>query len=169
MIAEPTAPIEIFICYAREDEKYRQSLEKQLRILKRQGFITIWHDREILPGTEWQSEIDRHLKSAQIILLLVSPDFMDSDYCYSVEMNIAMERHQRGEANVIPIIVRPVYWQDAPFQKLQVLPPGAKPIASQNWHNLDDAFYDVTVGIREAINKVREEQQRIVRLEQQRW
>lgn len=160
MIEEPTAPIEIFICYAREDEEYRQGLEKQLRILKRQGFITIWHDREIIPGTEWQSEIDRHLKSAQIILLLVSPDFMDSDYCYSIEMQNAMERHQHGEAYVMPIIVHHVYWQEAPIGKLQVLPTDARPITDHSWHNLNEAFYNVAIGIREVIEKVNGERQR---------
>src|SRR5205823_14792646 len=101
--------IEIFFCYAREDERLRQGLEKQLRALRRQGLISVWHDRDINAGTEWEKEIDKHLNAAQVILLLISPDFMDSDYCYSSEMIRAMERHERGDAQVIPIILRPVY------------------------------------------------------------
>jgi hypothetical protein len=145
-------PIKIFFCYAREDDVLRQGLEKQLRALKRQGIIDIWYDREINAGTEWKKEIDKHLNSAQIILLLVSPDFMDSDYCYSIEMKRAMERHERGEARVIPIILRPVYWQAALFSKLQVLPTDGKPLTDRNWHTLDEAFFNVAEGIRAAID-----------------
>jgi hypothetical protein len=145
---------EIFFCYAREDEKLRIELEKQLNILKRQGFINFWHDREISAGTEWEREIDTHLNSAHIILLLVSPDFMVSDYCYSKEMTRAMERHEAGEACVIPVILRPVYWRGAPFGKLQALPTDGKPVASSHWHNLDEAFYDVAEGIRKAVEEM---------------
>ena len=140
--------VEIFFCYAREDEEIRKKLEKQLRASKRQGIIDIWYDREISPGAEWEREIDRHLNSAKIILLLVSPDFIDSDYCYSQEMLRAMERHERGDARVIPVILRPVYWQAAPFGKLQALPTDAKAIISHDLHYLDDAFFDVAEGMR---------------------
>jgi outer membrane protein assembly factor BamB len=145
--------VEIFFCYAHEDESLRQGIEKQLRVLKRQGFVSLWHDRNIGAGTEWQKEIHQQLEAAQIILLLVSPDFIDSDYCYSTEMKRAMERHEQGDAHVIPVILRPVYWQEAPFGKLQVLPTGAKPVSS--WSNLDDALFDVAEGIRKRIEKLR--------------
>src|SRR5437660_81371 len=120
--------IEIFFCYAREDEGLRQGLEKQLRALQRQEIIDLWHDRDISAGTEWEREIDKHLNTARIILLLISPDFMGSDYCYGKEMKLAMERHERREARVIPIILRPIYWQGAPFGKLQALPTDAEPV-----------------------------------------
>ena len=142
--------LEIFFCYAHEDEALRKELEKHLRALKRQRIIDIWHDREIRAGAEWEREIDRHLNTAKIILLLISPDFMDSDYCYSQEMLRAMERHERGDARVIPVILRPVYWQGAPFGKLQALPTDAKAIISRHWHHLDEAFFDVAEGIRKA-------------------
>ena len=145
---------EIFFCYAREDEKLRIELEKQLNILKRQGFIEFWSDREISAGTEWEREIDVHLNTAHIILLLVSPDFMVSDYCYSKEMRRAMQRHEVGEARVIPIILRPVYWRGAPFGKLQALPTDGKPVVGARWHNLDEAFYDVAEGIRKAVENL---------------
>ena len=140
--------VEIFFCYAHEDEELRKGLEKQLRALRRQGIIDMWHDREISAGAEWEREIDKHLNTANIILLLVSPDFMDSDYCYSQEMSRAMERHERGVARVIPVILRPVYWQGAPFGKLQALPKDAKAIISRDWPHLDEAFFDVAEGIR---------------------
>lgn len=115
--------------------------------------IDLWHDRDISAGMEWEQEISHHLNAAQIILLLVSPDFMASDYCYGIEMQRALERHQRGEARVIPIIVRPVYWQGI-LGTLQALPRDGLPITDPGWHTLDRAFYDVTQGLRKVVEEV---------------
>ncbi len=142
--------IEIFLCYARRDELLLKELEIYLGALQRQDFFNVWHDREIIPGKERMREIDTHLSTAQIILLLVSHHFMNSDYCYLDHMKQAMERHERGEARVIPIILRPVYWEKTPFAKLQPLPTNAEPVTSSNWHSLDEAFFDVAEGIRKA-------------------
>src|SRR5437868_5363613 len=105
-------PVKIFFCYAHEDEELLNRLKKQLKPLEKKDFIKVWYDREINAGTEWEQEIIEHLNTAHIILLLISPDFMASDYCYSVEMKRAMERHERHEAYVIPIILRRVHWED---------------------------------------------------------
>ncbi len=148
--------IEIFFCYAHEDEALLKKLKKYLRPLQRQGLIDVWYDREISAGSEWEREIDKHLNSAQIILLLVSPDFIDSDYCYGKEMQRAIERHDRGEAKVIPVILRPAYWQEAPFGKLQALPKDAKPITGGGWRNRDTAFLSVTVGIQRVVKEISE-------------
>jgi hypothetical protein len=146
MSAQPPHALEVFFSYAHEDEKLRDELVKHLSLLKRQGVIRDWHDRQITAGTEWAGAIDAHLQSAQIILMLVSADFMASDYCYDVEMQRAMERHEAREARVIPVILRPVDWQGAPFGKLQALPTDGKPIT--NWPNQDAAFVNVARGIR---------------------
>ena len=143
--------VKIFICYAHEDETLLNKLKIHLRPLQRQGLIEVWHDRDISAGTEWEQEITEQLNSAQLILLLISPDFMDSNYCYGIEMQRAMERHECGEATVIPVILRPVYWQGAPFSKLQALPTDAKPVISSYWHNWDEAFFDVEEGIRQGL------------------
>jgi hypothetical protein len=137
--------IKIFFCYAREDGALLQGLEKQLRILRRQGLIDVWYDRDISAGADWEREIRKNLDSSHIILLLISPDFMASDYCEGVEVKRAMERHQRGEAIVIPVILRPTLWQGAPFGKLQVLPEDGKPLSS--WPDRDTAFYAIATGI----------------------
>src|SRR5712691_9859717 len=152
MTGEPEAPqaIEIFYSYAHEDEALRKELEKHLSSLQQQGFIAGWHDRMISAGTEWEHQIDSHLDTAQIILLLISADFINSKYCYSIEMNRALARHEAGEARVIPIILRPVYWRNMPFGKLQVLPTDGKPVDSSHWHNRDEAFANIV----EAIHKV---------------
>src|SRR6266700_2399332 len=126
-------PVKIFASYALEDKALIHSLQSHIGSLWRQGLIEAWYDREISAGAEWEREIDKQLNTADIILLFISADFMASDYLYSIEMQRAIERHERGEARVIPIILRPVYWEYAPFAKLQVLPTDAKPIRS--WHN----------------------------------
>jgi hypothetical protein len=145
---------EIFICYAHEDEQLRQSLEKHLRVLQQQDLITVWHDRKIRPGADWEQEIDTALNHAHIVLLLVSPDFMASDYCYGTEMKRALQRHEQGLTRVLPIILRPVHWQTPPLRKLQALPTDARPVVSSSWHSQDDAFYDVAEGIRNAIKEL---------------
>ena len=146
--------IEVFLCYAQEDESAVRELMIHLGVLKRQGYLTMWHDREIAPGTEWKHEIDKHLNSAHIILLLVSQYFVNSDYCYLDQMEQAVQRHERGQACVIPIILRPVYYEKTPFARLQPLPVNRKPILGSGWPNRDEAFYDVAEGIRKATEKL---------------
>src|SRR5579864_8573832 len=122
------APIEVYFSYADADEPLCKELEKHLGQLSRDGLITTWHKRQIVAGTDWTKVLDRHLNTASIILLLVSSDFVASDYCYGMEMQRAMARHEAGLARVIPIIVRDCDWQSAPFAQLQVLPTSAKPV-----------------------------------------
>lgn len=110
-------PVEIFCCYAHKDQPLLSRLITQLAPLQSQGIITIWADIDIDAGTEWEKEIEKHLDTAHIILLLVSPDFMASDYSYNREMERALKRHDRGEAKVIPIILRPIYWQELKFNR----------------------------------------------------
>lgn len=141
--------IEVFISYCHQDEALLQELVKHLSTLQRQGLIQAWHDRLITPGTEWAGQLDAHLNSARVILLLVSADFLASDYCYDIEMKRALARHEAGEARVIPVILRPVDWQGAPFGKLQALPLDGKPITK--WPDRDEALVNVAQGIRRAI------------------
>lgn len=143
-------PIEVFCCYARNDQLFLDELKKHLSTLEREKLISLWADVNINAGENWEEEIHRHLNTAQIILLLVSPDFIASEYCYSIEMQQAMQRHARGEVRVIPVILRPVYWQNTPFGKIQALPKNANPITSGRWHHQDEAFYSVTEGVRRA-------------------
>lgn len=141
--------IKIFYSYSHKDEELREQLENHLSILRRQGVITDWHDRKIGTGREWEGEIHEHLNTAHIILLLVSADFLASDYCYDIEMNRAMERHDAGEARVIPIILRPIDWQEAPFGKLQGLPRDMRPVTL--WENQDEAFTNIARGIKKVV------------------
>jgi hypothetical protein len=149
---ETTRPVRLFYSYSHKDEILRDELEEALALLKRQGLISGWHDRRIGAGEEWKGAIDKNLEEAQVILLLVSSSFLASDYCWDVETKRAVERHDRGEARVIPIILRPCDWQKAPFAKLQALPKDGKAVTS--WSNRDEAWTDVTKGIRRAIESL---------------
>jgi len=150
--SKPPQPIEIFYSYSHKDEDLRNELEKHLSVLKRNGVIAGWHDRKIVPGAEWGGEIDKHLEMSNIILLLVSSDFIASDYCYENEMKRAMERHAQRTARVIPVILRKCDWRDAPFGKLQALPKNGKPI--KTWNDIDDAFADVVAGLKRTIAEI---------------
>jgi len=142
-------PVEVFCSYVHEDEDWLRKLETHLSLLQRQGLLSLWHDRLISPGTDWAQAIDTRLERASVILLLVSADFFASDYCYGVELKRALERQEVGEALVIPILVRPVDWTNAPFAHLQVLPTNAIPITM--WPDADLAFTSITTGIRQAL------------------
>src|SRR5262249_2461442 len=135
----PTA-VEIFLSYSHEDEEILNKLIKHLSPLRRNGRVKLWYDRDIDPGAEWASSINHHLLTADIILLLISPSFLASDYCYTIEMEEAMKRHARNEACVIPVIVRSSDWHDAPFGRLQALPTNGKPV--RNWNSQDEALLE---------------------------
>ena len=145
-------PLHIFCCYARADQPYLLELRNRLIPFQRAGLITVHADIDISPGENWGQKIRSYLNTAHIILLLVSPDFLASDYCWSTEMARALERHREGNAQVIPIILRPVDLQHLPFSAIQALPTNAQPITK--WLDRDDAFLDVANGIREAIEKL---------------
>ncbi len=145
----PPEPIKLFFSYAHEDQPFRTLLGKHLTPLVRAGFVTQWYDGDIGAGTEWANEIYDHLNTADVILFLISPDFMSSDFCYHVEMTRALERHALEDACVIPILLRPTYWKDTLFGTLQTLPRGGKPVST--WRNRDQAFLAIVNGIFEEI------------------
>jgi replicative DNA helicase len=141
--------ISVFYSYSHKDEKLRDDLEAHLSPLLRKGLISNWHDRCISAGQEWVTEIDDNIRSADIILLLVSSDFIASEYCYGKELLIAIDNHEANQSIVIPIILRPTDWEGTPFAKLQALPADAKPVTS--WSSQDDAWLNVVKGIKKTI------------------
>ena len=147
-----TQGIRLFFSYSHQDEALRDELAKHLSLLERDGVLRSWHDRQIVPGSEWAGHIDQHLEQAQIILLLISADFLASDYCYDRELNRAIERHEAGEAVVMPVMLRSVDWQGARFGRLQALPKNAKPVTT--WPNQDEAFTDIAKGIRRVVESI---------------
>ncbi len=151
----PANPIEVFFSYSERDRDLRDKLETHLAILKRKGVIRGWHEGEIGAGEEWDAAIRGHLESARMILLLVSADFLASDFCYEVEMQRAIERHRRGEAKVIPVILDACDWEPAPFGGLRSLPSegrSVRPVTS--WQNQSEAFANIAKGIRREVEQI---------------
>lgn len=141
--------VSVFMSYSHVDEALRDQLEKHLSTLKRDGVIDIWHDRRIVAGEELDHAIGDALESAQVVLLLVSSDFLASDYCHDREMMRAMERQQTGDTCVLPVILRHCDWKSAPFGKLRATPTDGKPVVK--WPDIDEAFLSVVDDIRRAV------------------
>lgn len=142
--------LSIFLSYSHEDEAMKTQLDKNLIMLKRSDKVSVWQDRQLMAGMEWDDTIKKELAAADIILLLVSVDFNNSQYIWDKELKVAMERHEKGEARVIPIILRTCDWTGMPYAKLQALPTGAKPINS--FADKDEAYTDVAKGLRMVVD-----------------
>ena len=138
-----------FISYSHADEAMKDELLAHFVMLKRSGLIDIWHDRKLLPGTEVEHEIDERLEKADVVLLLVSTAFLNSMWCYEREMQRALERQARGEARVLPVILKPSEWQESQLGKLVAVPRDGKPISLHP--DRDAAYLEVTTEIRRAI------------------
>jgi hypothetical protein len=138
-------PISIFYSYYREDAIFQQKLDEHLSDLRRSRLITTWSDQQMRPGTDWQQEIEAQLKSANIILLLVSSRYLNSNYCYDVEMKKALEQYYERGAYVLAILLSPTRWETTPLQQLPVLPVGEKPITE--WQDQDKAFLNIADSI----------------------
>ncbi len=154
------APVTLFYSYAHEDEALRDELQGHLKILERRGLLAPWHDRRINAGEDWAQRIDENLRQAELVLLLVSKDFIESDYIMGTELGAAMARHAQHETVVVPILVRAVDLDpddadELPFLKLQGLPTDLKPVTS--WPNRDEAWTNVAKGLRVTVKAIREQ------------
>lgn len=149
-------PVKVFCCYAHEDEAFRAELAAHIARLKHQQVIQDWHDRNISAELEWADQVDSHLASADVVLLLVSPDFMASDYCYDEEMACALKRHEQGLAIVVPIMLKPTDLQDSPLMHLQSLPLALKPLSL--WPDRGQAYADVVRGLHRLIVSLHKKQ-----------
>lgn len=137
------SPWRVFYSYSHQDSDLRDKLSTYLGPLRRQKKIEEWHDRKIEPGANWNTEISSRLESAHLILLLLSAEFLDSDYCFGVEVETALARLKRGEVKVVPVLLKPCLWQQSPFSELQITPRDAKAIKSTQWPSVDEALADV--------------------------
>lgn len=149
-IAESPPIIKVFWSYAPENRKLRDELEQHLSALKYEGHISMWHDREILPGVPWEREVEACLNAADLVLPLVSVNFLSSAYCWGKEMQYALERWKRGEIAIVPILASPVDCQGTPISHLEMLPTGKKAIT--DWSDRQKACVDVAMGIRKIVN-----------------
>lgn len=147
-------PAKIFYCYSHRDEELRDRLEVHLKMLERQQFITNWHDRRIIPGQDWENKISEKLESSDIVLLLISPDFIASDYCYDIEMKRALKLHRENKVQIIPVVLRICDWKNSPFSKYQGLPTDMTPIMDSSWNSIDDALQNVAEGLKDSIREL---------------
>jgi len=147
--------IEVFCCYAHKDESLLVKLKNHLMPLQHERLITVWTDMDISAGAVRKEEIHRHLNTARVILLLVSPDFVADEDCCAVEVSQAMQRHEHGEeVRVIPIILRHVAWDGMPFAKLQALPKDGVPVTDKRWGSQDEAFRSISEEIRDVVKSL---------------
>ncbi len=144
-------PLEVCCCAAPQDKEMLTVLTKYLAPLQRIGKITIWDENHFNAPSAWETELHQHLESADVFLLLISPDFVASDSCYNVQMKRALERYKQGSAIVIPLLLRPTFWQHLPFASLQMLPTGARPISK--WADQDDVFLAIVRQIDQVISR----------------
>lgn len=145
--APETKGLTLFISYSHHDEALAKELLKHLDPLRRSGLIQLWHDRKLKAGDDLDVSISHELEKADMVLLLVSIDFLNSQYCYDVELERALERQDAGEAVVVPIILRNCLWHQAPFGRLVALPKDGKAVKS--WSDPDEAFANIAEGIRD--------------------
>jgi hypothetical protein len=138
-------PLTVFISYARGDGPLRERLAQHAARLRHEGLIRLWYDREVSPGVAWAAEIDEHLEAADIILLLISADFLASTYCWDKEMTRALERHDAGEARVVPVLLKPCDWRNKRLAALSALPSNGQPLTTMA--NRDAGFTDIVAGL----------------------
>jgi len=139
-----------FISYSHNDARVLDRLHTHLAMLKRDGKITAWYDRDILAGGEFDEEISTELTRCELFLALVSPDFLASTYCYEKEMETAIRRHEAGEIRLVPIIVEPCDWKASPLKKFKVTPRDGKPVSE--WTNENNAFVDIVTELRRIVD-----------------
>lgn len=138
--------LKIFMSYAHQDEAMKTELDKALVALKKNEKIAVWQDRQLLAGQEWDKSIMDELLAADIILLLISVDFNNSRYIWEKELAVAMQRHEKNETRVIPVILRTCDWHSMPYGKLQALPTGGIPVTKMA--DPDEAYTNIAIGIR---------------------
>lgn len=143
-------PQRVFYVYAPGDEALRARLEVHLSVLTREGLIEPWHGGKISPGAEWGAEIRRHLDRADIVLFLMTADLLASSQAWELEMRRAIERHEAGDARVIPVILRPCDWRSTPLGKFQAVPKEAIPVT--RWADQEDGWVDVAQRIRKLVS-----------------
>lgn len=157
----PPQAIKIFCSYAHKDEHLREALDPHFALLRRQGVATFWSDKEIYAGSDWAAQIDHNLRTANVVLLLLSAHFIDSNYCYDVELRQAVERHLRREAVLIPVVLEPCKWErvrltceggDFDLSKIQALPAGARPVTK--WRNRQEAFDNIADGVTQVVERL---------------
>jgi formylglycine-generating enzyme required for sulfatase activity len=152
-------PVKVFLSYSHKDEELRQELISHLSGLQHQGLIEPWHDRNISAGSEWADQIDQNLEQADIILFLVSADFINSPYCYGIEMKRALDRHHAKTACTIPVIIRKCNWESTDLHQLNGIPRDNRPVTGpgKDKYARDEAWTEISEEIGKVAKQIRGE------------
>jgi hypothetical protein len=155
--------VEIFCSYSHceKDVVLKKEFDSAMRPYTRKKSFHVWDDGSIVAGDEWRQHIDQHLTSADIIVFLVSPDFLASDFCCEEELPAALARGMRKEAVLVPIIIRDCAWKETDLAQLQALPKDARPVTK--WDDRDSAWKNVGEGLNELALEVVKEKLEILR------
>ena len=145
--------VKIFFSYSRKDKEHRESLDNHLAPLWQSGTIERWYDGEIEAGQDFDAVIVNKLKTSDVILLMISSDYIASDYCQK-EIRIALEQEKAGKARVIPIIVRDCLWKEYDFKSNNALPERGQPITDAKWNSQDDAYLNIAEGIKKVAETI---------------
>ena len=154
-VSQQEKKVKVFLSYSHEDEKFKEKLDQHLAPLKRNGKITTWNDGKLLPGSELDAEIKEQLRQADIIILMISSSFFNSDYCWETEMSEAIKRAKNGECRIIPVIVRECMWEATEFRGFLALPKDGKPI--NEYGNEDKAYTEIARRVNAIIEEIRQE------------
>lgn len=150
--------VKVFISYSHKDKEYKDELESHLSMMIRNGEIDQWNDKMIEPGEKWDESINESLDKAELLIFLVSSDFLNSEYCYGIETARSIAKHHENKATIIPVIIRHCDWQSSKLAQFQVLPLGGKPV--REFEDRDKAFLQVVDGIKVAIRAINNEKKR---------
>ena len=145
-------PLKLFLSYAHEDRDIVAELRKHLAPLRYEQIVTDWYDLELMPGHDWDQDIISQLESSDLVLVVISADFVASNYAYGRELNLSLDLHDQDRVRLLPVIARNCKWQNLPFARLQVLPEGA--VAISSWQNRDDAFVSVVLGVERVAREI---------------
>ena len=146
--------VNVFISYSHVDREHCKELKKHLNPLKKAKLIDSWEDGELLPGDNWDEVIKKNLDEADIVLFLLSIDFLNSNYIEKNEIKLAIEKHKKGKLKIVPIMLRKCYIDGTIFSQTQGLPTGLEPIQSKKWDSQDDAYFNVVNGLSKIIKKL---------------
>jgi len=163
-----TPKIKLFISYSHKDKELCNELQNHLSPLKQENLIEYWQDKELLPGENWDEEIKKNLRQADIVVFLLSADFLASPYIYNNEIKIAYEKHQKGEVTLVPVMLRKCHIDKTIFKNIQGLPTPFEPITSSKWPSRDEYFYEIVVGLERFIDSVKEKRERIEKYKNER-
>ncbi len=149
--------VKLYFCCASEDILFLDSLEKHLKVLQRESLLSSWHRREIIAGFDIENLVQEKIRSADIIIFLISPDFFSTDYIYNYEMQVALEREKNGLSVILPIYIRSVDYSDTLISNFEILPSRENPVKSSFWDSEDVAYLEIIKALKEKIYYARNE------------